>query len=188
MDSKYVRKTIDDLLEDLRRDPRIGRRPGLLARYGRPLGFSAALGLGAVAGCADGSNVQDGATADAAQDTAGRELLPMSADAYGLASDSLPTPDAGPDLLPPPSDAYGIAGDLYPAVDKPDGEVAASIDALPRTEDALPALDFAGDIYAAPPPDARDALPPSGDLYGAAGDRISNPGAADAKNDSSFGD
>lgn len=179
MDPKYVRKTIDNLLADLRREPRITRKPGLMARYGRPLGFSAALSLGAVAGCTGTTNTQD--------------ALPTSADAYGLAIDSLPKPDAGPDVLPPPRDAYGIAGD---AADRPDGEgeaaidvLPSAIDTLPRTEDVRAALDFGADIYGVPSPDAREVLPSSGDLYGAPGDRVfPNPEPVDVKSNDSLGD
>jgi hypothetical protein len=131
------------------------------------------LGLGAVAGCAGDTKTQD--------------ALPTSADAYGLAIDSLPKPDAGPDILPPSRDAYGIAGDV---TDKPDGEGAAAIDVLPsaidtlpQTEDVRAALDFGFDT-----PDAREVLPSSGDLYGAPGDRITTPASADVKSNDSSGD
>lgn len=171
MDPKYVRKTVDNLLEDLRRDPRIGGRSGLMARYGRPLGFSVALGLGGIAGCADGSN---------AEKDAGRDSVPLSADAYGdaapdswpLARDTLPPSadiypvsevpimvEAGRDTLPRPVDAYGLSlGRDVPAMpetgrDTVDG-VATAIDGPPGSIDGigLSPVDGTGSV------DTRDAL------------------------------
>jgi hypothetical protein len=150
MDPKQMRKTLDDLLAELERNPRIARRPTFMARYGRPLGFGLAIGVGGVAGC--GST---GTTKDA---------LPAAADAYGadmpLIVDSVPSPDTR-DALPLAPDLYGI----YWSLDGPGGADEAGLPDVsdvspPDTRDVLPLL---VDAYGL----TVDSLPPAVDAYGA---------------------
>jgi hypothetical protein len=136
MDSKYVRKTVENLLAELERNPAIGRRqsPSFMSRYGRPLGLGIALGVSGVAGCDDS------------------DALPPRADAYG----------GGPflkrDASPPTSDASD-AGALDLAADTRD----ALPNDVPvygvgiGNEDAQDAT---------PKADTRDAVPEADAVYG----------------------
>jgi hypothetical protein len=149
MDPKYVRKTVENLLAELERNPAIGRRPSpsFMGRYGRPLGLGIALGVSGVAGCDS-------------------DALPQRADAYGVADvGPLPKMDAPPltidasdagarevsaeamDVLPGPVDVYGGPADVPPMVDTRDAlpndvpvygvDVGRGID----TQDAPPVSD-----------------------------------------------
>ena len=184
MDPKQVRKTVDNLLADLRRNPALGRPLSFLRRVGQPLGLGLAIGIGSVAGCGSDNNSSQPRDA-VAVDT--RDALPPSGDVYGAttdghiapsdARDALPPsvdiygatvdgPGAQPDtrdVLPPPADVYGIASldarwpvDAQPAETQPlDG--GSVLDAVP------PPADMYGITY---PVDTRDAIPSAGDIYG----------------------
>jgi len=164
MDPKQVRRTIDNLLADLVRNPSLGRPQSFMGRFGRPLALGVALGIGSVAGCSSGSD--------------NRDALPAAADVYG-ADRFLPSPsdarDGGTidtrDALPGTVDIYGATVDsLNLPPDSVDGATADTRDALPVLADAyglvmdLPPLpiDAADGVTA----DTRDALPLVGDAYG----------------------
>lgn len=167
MDPRDVRRTVDNLLADLLRNPRIGRPRSFMGRYGRPLGFGIALGMSGAIGC--------GGSGD------GGDALPAAIDAYGTTDLRLPPEDTQPDgadvptiadtreALPPARDTYGMAREVLEAsVDTrdalppaPDVYGITAVDGLPTrdTRDALPpGID--GSI------DTRDALPPAPDAYG----------------------
>jgi hypothetical protein len=152
MDPKKMRKTIDNLLAELERNPRIARRPTFMARYGRPLGFGLALGIGGVAGCSDSSS-----------DMSKKDALSAGVDAYGATIADLAPPDTR-DALPPAPDVYGVP-DLPPLIDTADALPidGVVVDVQPR--DAADVLPLIGDAYGVAG-DARDTLPPPGDLYG----------------------
>jgi hypothetical protein len=142
MNPKYVRSAVDRLLADLAKDPRIGR-PSLMRRYGRPVGFGLALGLGGITGCGSGSSTTD--------------ALPPLVDVYG--ADSVIVRDAAKDVadaLPLSPDAYGMIGPVD----------------VPPLADVADALPGAVDVYAADRPfgsDAGDAVPvDSGKIDGGA--------------------
>jgi hypothetical protein len=160
MDPRYVRKTVENLLADLLRNPGIGRPRSFLGRYGRPLGFGIALGIGGAAGCSD-SNLSPGLNpADAAPD---RPVLvdakddgpgPADGDGTVMSPDTADGPAMADtrDALPPAPDLYGLTAiDVPPARD---------------TRDALsPGVD-GSDVTDVSPADTRDALPRSPDVYG----------------------
>jgi hypothetical protein len=164
MDPKQVRRTIDNLLADLVRNPSLGRPQSFMGRYGRPLGLGLALGIGSVAGCSSGSE--------------NRDALPAAADAYGADSFFLISSDARDggtidtrDALPGTVDIYGATVDsLNLSPDSVDGAKADTRDALPILADAygivmdLPPLPI--DAADGAKADTRDALPLVGDAYG----------------------
>jgi hypothetical protein len=152
MDPKHIRKTIDNLLADLRRNPSLGRPQSFMGRYGRPLGLGLALGIGSVAGCGNGS----GGTGDA---------LPGAIDIYGAASEVR--------YVPPDTVDSGTAdsSDAFSAqVDTADSATADTRDVLPPSSDAYGIMsdvpDFTRDTADGVTADTRDALPPSIDVYG----------------------
>ena len=206
MDPRNVRRTIDNLLADLVRNPSLGRPQSFMRRFGRPLGLGFALGIGSVAGCGNGS----GNNGDA---------LPSSVDIYG--ADAMVRTDVADSRMPDTRDALPRAVDIYGAADwfvpPADSDIADIRDALPvtadlyglvadapvdgRTVDTRDALPPGVDIYGADrfvPPDvdgidggttdARDALPPSSDIYGATIDAQVRADVADALSPIDLGD
>src|ERR1039457_6500267 len=130
MDPKQVRKTIDNLLADLVRNPSLGRPQSFMGRFGRPLALGVALGVGSVAGCSSGSD--------------NRDALPGSVDGYGGTAGVVirsEVPDGASadtrDALPGTVDIYGATVDsLNPPPDSADGATADTRDALPLVGDA----------------------------------------------------
>jgi hypothetical protein len=184
MDPKHVRRTVENLLADLQRNPAIGR-PSWMRRYGRPLGFGIALGIGGAAGCGDSGNEK-------------HDALPTVVDAYGVRDlpAAIEKQDAPPsgldggadtrDALPGPIDVYGV-NDYPKDVDRRD--------APPPGLDGAETLDVSRDVLAAeaPPPgidgatavdvspvDTRDALPLMSDAYGVQDVRDALPLMSDA--------
>jgi hypothetical protein len=202
MDAKYVRSAVDRLLADLEKDPRIGR-PSLMARFGRPIGFGVALGLGGLTGCgSDPSLPVSGDAADTVvapadvpadlKDVADtRDVLPRLVDAYGLVAPDVPPPwpevadvipPSGPevaDVIPPSGDLYGLLNPDTRDVLPPPGDAYGIISR--DTRDVLPP---SVDVYGADRPpavDASDVLPPSVDVYAMTGDAgVIDGGALDA--------
>jgi hypothetical protein len=180
MDPKYVRTTVENLLADLLRNPGIGRPRSFMGRYGRPLGFGIALGLGGAAGCSD-SSLSPARDADASVDARDalpavadlpvnpdtRDALPPRPDLYGMTMIDLPPARDTRDALPLAPDAYGMS--------RPDGPP-------PRdTRDALPPGIDGDDVTDVSPADTRNALPDVTDLYGISRDtRDALPPAPDA--------
>lgn len=135
MDSKYVRKTVDNLLAELERNPAIGRRmsPSFMSRYGRPLGLGIALGVSGVAGCSGSS-----------EESKNPDALPAAKDALDGARD-----------------AYGISWEVQGSPDLYRADVAQPAD----TRDALSYSIDAYGIRSDAPVDTRDALGPTYDIY-----------------------
>ena len=161
MDPKQVRRTIDNLLADLVRNPSLGRPQSFMGRFGRPLALGVALGVGSVAGCSSGSD--------------NRDALPGSVDAYGALVIRADASDGGTidtrDALPGTVDIYGATVDsLNLPPDSVDSATADTRDALPVQADAygivmdLPPLPI--DAADGATADTRDTLPPVGDAYG----------------------
>lgn len=185
MDPKYVRTTVENLLADLLRNPGIGRPRSFMGRYGRPLGFGIALGIGGAAGCSDALPlVPDAYTmtdADASVDTRDalpavadtpvnpdtRDALPPAPDAYGMTPDARDTSVDTRDALPSAPDLYGLTMvEVPPARD---------------TRDALPPGIDGDDVTDVSPAETRNALPDVIDLYGISIDtRDALPPAPDA--------
>jgi hypothetical protein len=176
MDPKYARTTVDRLLADLEKNPRIGR-PSLMRRYGRPLGLGLALGLGGLAGCSSDATLP--VTADAADGPVTRnDSLPPSVDLYGIVLPDAADASDGPadvaavppdvaDVLPRIVDAYGMRTDV--------------LDVPPLLTDAQDVIPPSGDLYGILNTDAQDVLPPARDAYGIAGDtRDAVPPSVDA--------
>ncbi len=172
MDSKYVRKTVENLLAELEKNPAIGRRmsPSFMSRYGRPLGLGIALGVSGAVGCGDSS--EDSTSPDARMTSS--DVLPGNRDAYGMAM-----PDAAADTrdaLSPtydvyvrpldtgPGDAYGIRSEV--GRDTRDA-LPFAIDAygIDRPADSRDAQNLADSRDAQKLADSRDTLSPNYDIY-----------------------
>lgn len=180
MDSKYVRKTVENLLAELEKNPAIGRRmsPSFMSRYGRPLGLGIALGVSGAVGCGDSS--EESTSPDARMTSS--DVLPGNRDAYGMAM-----PDAAADTrdaLSPNYDVYVRPLDTGRA-----DAYGITSDAPRDTRDALPfAIDAYGMVADRPadsrdalsPADTRDALPFAIDAYGIRPDTRDAPPVPDA--------
>jgi hypothetical protein len=192
MDSKYVRKTVENLLAELEKNPAIGRRPSpsFMSRYGRPLGLGIALSASGALGCSGSS--EESKNPDALP--ASKDAVPEAVAVYGTdvgkgidTKDALPPPvdvygttDVGQpidtrDALPGRVDAYGVAD--VPFVQK-DAADAGSPDLLADTRDALPKDVAVYGVDLGRGLDSKDALPPPVDVYGTdVGQAVDTPDA-----------